>query len=82
MKKPFHRDIAFTLGEWVYYRPSQEPFRGLITGLQFDIGGGLLYRVCWENKSDTSHYELELSTYFERPPDDHTAPEPNEPVLR
>lgn len=79
MKKPFHAEIAYSMGEWVYYRPSQEPFRGIVMGLSFDIGKGVLYRIAWENKSETSHYEQELSTYFERPPDDHTAPD-YEPV--
>lgn len=51
-------------GDVVYLRVADEPARGMVTAVQFAVNGGVLTRVSWSNRTETWHYEAELSTEY------------------
>jgi hypothetical protein len=53
----------YALGQTVFHRLARERAPGLITGLQV-YPGGYLYQVTWPDRSESRHYELELTTEY------------------
>lgn len=60
----------YAIGDTVYMRLTQEKFAGLIVSILIEPNCSISYRVAWENRIQSYHYEIELtSTYipdFER----------------
>jgi hypothetical protein len=55
--------FAYSIGDIVYHRLATEKQRGMVTGLQVRPSA-LLYDVVWPNRTETQHYEMELTTEF------------------
>lgn len=52
--------ISFALGTRVYLKLNAED-AGIITGIIIRVNG-VLYFVSWGDRSETTHYEMELQT--------------------
>ena len=56
---------AFSLGDTVYQRASPETGGGMVTGILYRPGGGIIYMVTWGVSvcaDETNHWECELTT--------------------
>lgn len=53
----------FDLGDVVYHRAPIDRERGIVTGLLVRPTG-VLYYVTWANKTECSHFEIELTSEY------------------
>ena len=62
IKKPFHAEVEFVLGDTVYLKTASDPKPGIVTRITFHLGGTCLMTVSWGDYTDTSHYGVELTS--------------------
>ncbi len=76
MKKPFHGEVEFELGDIVYLRLSDDPMPGIVSGIGFYIDSTRpMYIVSWGDRTTDRHYEAELTT-------EHVPHFPGEPRMK
>lgn len=64
MPKPLTISTKFEFGDIVFLRVRVERFPGMITGIIVRPVGGFLYQVAWGDKTETNHFEVELTREF------------------
>jgi len=55
--------LTYDVGEVVYHRLASDRHRGMVTGIQIQPDG-ISYWVTWDDRHETRHYAIELSTEF------------------